>query len=135
VEHKKNITPPKSERFDPRLISEAARLAAALGFEPVPVRARRDGWTVERQLVYLAVLASGGSPREAAERVEMTPQGAGKLLRRPDASAFAAACSAAFRIGEPERRSRAAARRAGAHASRKSRESFPPPGKPNFRNL
>lgn len=132
MEHKQNIASPKPKHFDPRLIAQAAGLAAALGFEPVPVRARHDGWTVERQLVCLAVLASGGSPREAAERVGMTPQGLGKLIRRSDASAFAAACDAASRMGEPVRRTRAAARRASAG---KSRESFHSPGKPNFRTL
>ena len=112
MEHITNRSSPKPRTLDPCLVAEAARLAASPGFAPVPVRFRRDGWTVERQLVYLAALATGGGNREAAERVGMTEQGAGKLLRRADASAFAAACTAAWRIGEPERRARATVRRA-----------------------
>ena len=108
MEHDRNnfsplCRPDEAEGFDPRLIAQAARLAASLGFEPVPLRRRRDGWTVERQLVYLAMLATGSGNREAAARVGMTPQSAGRLLRRPDAAAFVRACDRALRIGEPRR--------------------------------
>lgn len=102
----------KTDRFDPRLLAHAASLAASLGFAPVPVRFRRDGWTVERQLVYLAALAAGDRGSEAAARVGMTQQSAGKLLRRAGASAFAGACEGAWRIGATTRKARAAARRA-----------------------
>ena len=127
MDQKQNPKPAKAARpegFDPRLLREAARLAAALGFEPVPLRRRRDGWTPERQLVYLAVLAAGGGSREAAGRVGMTVQGAGKLLRRPDARAFAGACAAACRIGEASRVALAAARRQQARAAARERKFF-----------
>jgi hypothetical protein len=122
----------KPERFDPRLLAEAARLAASLGFAPVPLRRRRDGWTPERQLVYLAVLAAGGRSREAAARVGMTVQGAGRLLRRPDAQPFARACAAAYRIGEPRRCALAAARRARGRPAASAPEVFHSQGSRNL---
>jgi hypothetical protein len=131
MEHKQNSSRPKPEGFDPRLLREAARLAAAFGFAPVPVRHRRDGWTVERQLVYLAVLAAGGRSGEAAARVGMTVQSAAKLLRRPDAGAFARACAAACRMGEPRRRAVAAERRPKRRLSSSGTEVFHPQGSRN----
>jgi hypothetical protein len=126
MEQKQNHASRKPEGFDPRLIDEAARLAAALGFAPVPLRRRRDGWTVERQLVYLAMLATGSRNREAAARVGMTPQSAGRLLRRGDAAAFARACASAVRIGEPRRLALASARRRKAGRPLAGRKFFPP---------
>ena len=118
--------------FDPRLLDHAGRLAAALGFEPVPLRRRRDGWTPERQIVYHAMLAAGASPREAARRVGMTPQGAGRLLNRPDAARFASACAAAYRMGEPTRRAAAVARRERARAAALRAKVSSPPGSRTF---
>lgn len=131
MEHKQNLRPPKPEGFDPRLLREAARLASAFGFAPVPVRPRRDGWTVERQLVYLAMLAAGGRCGEAAARVGMTVQSAAKLLRRTGAEPFARACAAAWRMGEPRRRAVAAERRPKRRQASFRDGSFPPQGSRN----
>lgn len=68
-------------------------------FEPVPVRARRDGWTPEKQREFIEVLADTGLVREAAARVGMTEQSASRLRRRADARAFAIAWEAAIRPG------------------------------------
>lgn len=38
-------------------------------FTPVPVRARRDGWTPARQFRFIAMLAETGSPARAARPV------------------------------------------------------------------
>ncbi|MEA3011959.1 MAG: hypothetical protein QOD42_504 [Sphingomonadales bacterium] len=74
-----------------------AALAALLDFDPVPVRARRDGWTPERQRRYLVALLETGHGGKAARAVGMTEQGAARLRRRPDAASFAGSCVAACR--------------------------------------
>lgn len=68
-------------------------------FDPVPVRARRDGWTPEKQREFIEALADTGLVREAAARVGMTEQSASRLRRRADARAFAIAWEAAIRPG------------------------------------
>lgn len=60
------------------------------------MRHRKDGWTPERQRLYVAALARTGHAGKAARAVGMTEQGAAKLRRRPDAASFDAACTAAF---------------------------------------
>jgi len=72
-------------------------------FEPVPVRARVDGWTPARQRAFVEHLAETLSVDAAAAAVGMTPQGARALRRRPGAEGFAAACDAALRRGLVER--------------------------------
>jgi hypothetical protein len=69
---------------------KALRKAAASGgdpfdFDPVPVRARHDGWTPKKQRLYVEGLADTGCASEAAARVGMTEQSANRLRRRPDA--------------------------------------------------
>ena len=76
-----------------------AAIAALLDFDPVPVRARRDGWTPERQRRYVVALVETGHMGKAARAVGMTEQGAAKLRRRPDAASFTRACEAAYRAG------------------------------------
>ena len=77
-------------------------------FTPVRLRGRIDGWTPERQRLYVAALARTGSARSAAAEVGLTEQSAGRLRRRPEAAEFARACEAACRIGKIGRRSAAA---------------------------
>jgi hypothetical protein len=69
------------------------------GFEPVPVRARHDGWTPQKQRGFLEALAETGLIREAAARVGMTEQSVSRLRRRPDAHVFDLLCEAARRPG------------------------------------
>jgi hypothetical protein len=71
-------------------------------FYPVPVRARRDGWTVRRQTDFLGYLAETGSVMAAAEMVGMSRKGAYALRARPGAESFAAAWDAALWL--PERK-------------------------------
>ena len=59
-----------------------------LAFTPVPVRARHDGWTVERQKWFILRLALGGCVSVAARGVGMTRKSAYRLLDRPGAESF-----------------------------------------------
>jgi hypothetical protein len=59
---------------------------------PKPARqTRSDGWTRERQRVFLAALADCGSVAEAARAAQMSRQAAYALRRHPDARGFRAA--------------------------------------------
>lgn len=60
-------------------------------FHPAPTRARRDGWSVERQCGFLAALYVTGSVTAAARAVGMTRESAYRLRARPGADSFAAA--------------------------------------------
>jgi hypothetical protein len=73
-------------------------------FTPVPLRPRRDGWTPERQRRFVALLAEGAGPSEAAEAVGKSKQTAFTLRRRPGAESFAAAWDAAVRYAAERRR-------------------------------
>jgi hypothetical protein len=57
-------------------------------FEPVPVRPRRDGWTVEKQYAFIEVLAETGIVEEACRRVGMSRTSADNLRRRPCGAHF-----------------------------------------------
>jgi hypothetical protein len=62
-----------------------------LVFEPVPVRARRDGWTPERQRGFIHRLALIGCVSAAARAVGKSRESAYRLRDRPGAESFAAA--------------------------------------------
>lgn len=71
-----------------------------LDFTPVPRRSNRhDGWTVARQRGFIEALADTGSVKYAANRVNMTPEGAYNLRRQPGADEFRAAWTAALGHG------------------------------------
>ncbi|MEA3051782.1 MAG: hypothetical protein QOG72_685 [Sphingomonadales bacterium] len=74
-------------------------------FTPVPLRARRDGWTPERQFAYVVALAEFGHGGRAAEAVGMSEQSACRLRRRPGAAAFSRLCAAAW-LHAKQRRAR-----------------------------
>ena len=65
-------------------------------FHPVPVRSRRDGWTVARQCEFLARLYLTGSVSEAARAVGMSRASAYRLREREGAEGFAHAWDAIF---------------------------------------
>ena len=76
----------------PRLIALLEDMPLeALAFTPVPVRARYDGWTVERQRGFILRLALFGCVSVAARGVGMTRKSAYRLRERPGAESFAAA--------------------------------------------
>ena len=54
----------------------------------VPVRGRKDGWTVARQRAFLLNLAETGCVSEACAEVGITPRSAYRLRAREDARAF-----------------------------------------------
>ena len=72
-------------------------------FMPVPLRARADGWTPERQARFIGLLAETGSVAEAARRCGMGRESAWRLRRRHAAESFAHAWDAvvAIRQGTP----------------------------------
>ena len=87
-------------------------------FHPVPVRARRDGWTPLRQAEFIGHLAATRSVCAAARAVGMARETAYKLRTRPGAASFAAAWNAALRrtprdakVTEPELHERIASGR------------------------
>ena len=79
-------------------------------FLPVPVRARADGWTLDRQGRFVGYLAETGCVAEAARRVGMSRMAAWRLRRRRGAESLAEAWDAvlAMRTGgdveSPERK-------------------------------
>jgi hypothetical protein len=75
-----------------------AVMAQLLGFAPVPVRYRRDGWTPARQRAFIAALAETGCVLEACRRVGKSAEAAYRLWRRPDAAAFRDCWAAALRL-------------------------------------
>src|SRR5206468_10317060 len=64
-------------------------------FEPVPVRHRSDGWTVEKQCAFIEALAEAGIVEEACRRVGMSRTSADNLRRRPCGGHFRRAWEAA----------------------------------------
>jgi hypothetical protein len=66
-----------------------------LRFAPVPVRARRDGWTPVLQRRFILNLARGLGVKEAAHALGRSRQSAYALLDRPGSESFAAAWEAA----------------------------------------
>jgi hypothetical protein len=62
-------------------------------------RARRDGWTPERQLAFLAALARTRSVTKAAASVGMSRESAYRLRARDEGGLFALAWERAFTGG------------------------------------
>lgn len=60
-------------------------------FTPVPVRARRDGWTPDRQRRFIRALAACGVVAAAARAVGKSATTAYALRERPGAESFASA--------------------------------------------
>ena len=50
-------------------------------FDPVPVRARHDGWTVQRQFAFVEKLADCGSITAACKHVGMSRESVRRLRR------------------------------------------------------
>jgi hypothetical protein len=68
-------------------------------FEPVSLRPRHDGWTVERQIAFIEKLADCGSITDAARHVGMSRESVRRLRRHPAGRAFRDACDAALDCG------------------------------------
>jgi hypothetical protein len=90
-----------SHALPPRLVALLEDMPLEeLAFTPVPVRARHDGWTVERQKWFILRLALGGCVSVAARGVGMTRKSAYRLRERPGAESFAAAWDRAQSWGQ-----------------------------------
>jgi hypothetical protein len=59
-----------------------------IDFQPVALRARHDGWTLERQIAFIEALAETGCVEEACRRVGMSDTSAYALRRRPCGAPF-----------------------------------------------
>jgi hypothetical protein len=85
----------------PRLAAILAGLPLdQLAFAPVPVAARRDGWTAARQIGFIHRLAICGCVGTSARGVGMSRESAWRLRKRPGAESFAAAWDKAAGWGE-----------------------------------
>jgi hypothetical protein len=82
-------------------------------FTPVPLKARHDGWTPQRQRRFIEALAATKSISKACAAVGMSRMSAYKLRDHPDASELRAAWSSALRPdwGRPRAQSRRVAAR------------------------
>jgi len=65
-------------------------------FTPIPLRARHDGWTAEKQIAFIEALAETGIVEEACRRVGMSRTAADNLRWRPEGAAFRQAWDAAL---------------------------------------
>jgi len=65
-------------------------------FLPVPLRARRDGWTPARQARFIGLLAQTGCVRKAAQMLGLSRESAYRLRRHPAAGSFIAAWATAI---------------------------------------
>jgi hypothetical protein len=75
---------------------------SAPSFDPVPGRARRDGWTPDRQRLFLHELAQTRSVGRSAASVGMSRESAYRLRARPGAASFAAAWDLALAPPRPK---------------------------------
>ncbi|MFN2260073.1 MAG: hypothetical protein ABR601_09590 [Parasphingopyxis sp.] len=82
---------PPHARPDPRSREvRSRRISRIPAFVPVPVRARRDGWTPLRQAGFLGALAETRCVKQAAAKVGMSRESAYRLRGRRGAASFAA---------------------------------------------
>ena len=78
-------------KHDPLPATSAAAGDAAdplADYTPVPC-ARHDGWTAERQRIFLSTLADTGSISAACQAAKITARSAYRLRRHPDGKPFA----------------------------------------------
>lgn len=77
-----------------------SHLGDLLDFEPVKVRHRVNGWDPDAQRAFIALLATTGSKRRAAQAIGRNAFGIDQLLQRPDAAGFRAAYERALAIAQ-----------------------------------
>ena len=81
-------------------IQTATLLADAPNFTPVPMaRSRHDGWTPERQRMFIAALTATGTVDSAARSVGMTRMAAYNLRKREGTESFGQAWDLAIDSG------------------------------------
>ncbi len=82
--------------MQPTWFMDAPKNKTLIPFPPVPVRARHDGWTIERQYNFIETLAETGCVEAACRRVGMSDTAAYNLRRRHDGRYFRRAWVAAL---------------------------------------
>ena len=87
---------------------EGQDLPEFLHFDPVPVKARRDGWTPLRQFRFILAIARGLSTSEAVRACGMTRASLYNLRNHPHGDSFARAWDAAHAFQYDCRRAQAA---------------------------
>jgi hypothetical protein len=85
---------------DPPQHPASTRATTLPAFTPVPRKKKRhNGWTPQRQRLFVEALADTGSVKSAARSVGLTPESAYYLRRQPGAEEFRKAWEAALDIG------------------------------------
>lgn len=77
---------------------QSRRISRIAAFTPVPVRARRDGWTPVRQAEFIGWLAETRCVKTAAARVGMRRETAYRLRSKRGAGEFCAAWDAVMGV-------------------------------------
>lgn len=88
-----------TRRKDPTETRTSVAAEDLPAFDSVPVKYRHDGWTPARQKAFIGALADTGSVSRAARYVNMSPEGAYYLRRRPGSESFRRAWEAALDLG------------------------------------
>jgi len=78
----------KHSRIAGKNPASAAPRAPVPEFDPVPVRARHDGWSVDKQVEFIEALAECGCVEHACQRVGMSVRSAYALRMRKNAPSF-----------------------------------------------
>jgi len=100
-------------------------IAALLGFEPVPMRKKVNGWDPDAQRAFVALLAMTGSKLRAARAIGRKPAGIDHILTKPEAAGFGAAIDGAMALAA-KRNGMAIAR--GVAAAQKAEPTVQAPG-------
>jgi hypothetical protein len=90
------LAPPRPDDAGAPEDGEDAEDADPFAFDPVPIHARLDGWTAERQIAFIQCLAESACVAEACRSVKMSKQSAYALRARPEAISFRNAWDAAL---------------------------------------
>ncbi|MFB0611212.1 hypothetical protein [Aurantiacibacter poecillastricola] len=94
-------SPDREQPPEPASETGRGKLATTLpDFTPVPRKKQRhNGWTPQRQRLFIETLADTGSVKSSARAVGLTPESAYYLRRQPGAEEFRKAWEAALDIG------------------------------------
>jgi hypothetical protein len=112
-----------SPAVEPEAEAVEPAVAELLAFAPVPRKfPRHDGWTPERQRLFIAGLVATGHPATAAQALGLTLRGAYSLRKEAGAEEFAAAWDEALALHARRKALAERAERAG-RAARRGRGS------------
>jgi hypothetical protein len=99
-----NDSPPAPAVVEP--LHPDPDIAQSLEFDPVPRRARVDGWSAEKQRAFIAALATTGSHHRAVKAVGMRVPSVVRLREGEGAESFSAAWDRAVAVAAGNRTSR-----------------------------